>query len=386
MKILLIGNYPGDQQPSMRKYSLLLQRKLLERGVDASLVFPAQLLWHLPLVGGKGRKWLAYVDKYVVFIPRLRNLLHSFDLVHVCDHSNALYLRFCKGLPTVITCHDLIAIRSALGEIPEYKTRLSGRILQSSILNNLKYATRIVCDSSATQSDVRRIIPIARERVSMAHIAFDYPFTRLSSSVAQERLGELFRKAGAKFFIHVGSEAWYKNRSGVVALFAELARGAHFSSFNLVFVGPQPSENLLSEISHAGLFDRVLFFSEVSDELLEALYSLAYALLFPSLYEGFGWPIIEAQSCGCPVVTSDRPPMPEVAGDAAIFIDPFQPVAAAAFVSRELTSSGMEKLIERGFNNAKRFSAEEMADRLIAIYKSLLSENRKKPEEEQSIQ
>jgi len=103
---------------------------------------------------------------------------------------------------------------------------------------------------------------------------------------------------------------------------------------------------------------------EPSDEELRALYSGAAALLFPSLYEGFGWPLIEAQSCGCPVITSNRPPMTEVAGDSALYIDPADERAASALIAEALDRLYLRR--ESGFRNVERFSM----DRILPVYES----------------
>ena len=115
---------------------------------------------------------------------------------------------------------------------------------------------------------------------------------------------------------------------------------------------------------------RVIEAADATCEELEALYGNALALLFPSFEEGFGWPILEAQACGCPVIASRRPPMTEVAGEAAILIDPAEPQAAAMAIAAGL--KGSEQLRAAGFKNLKRFDAEAIADRYCAFYESIL--------------
>jgi glycosyltransferase involved in cell wall biosynthesis len=108
-----------------------------------------------------------------------------------------------------------------------------------------------------------------------------------------------------------------------------------------------------------------------SDEQLRALYTGALALLFPSLEEGFGWPILEAQACGCPVITSARSPMMEIAGNAAIFIDPENPTGAAAAIASRM--GDMDALREAGLANIRAYSPENMVDRWCEIYRELAS-------------
>ena len=117
------------------------------------------------------------------------------------------------------------------------------------------------------------------------------------------------------------------------------------------------------------LGDRVVELTNASNEDLQALYSKATALLFPSLREGFGWPIIEAQACGCPVFTSDRVPMTEVGGDAAIYLDPTDPPAAAAVIANSLDR--IPQLRQAGLENAKRFSSSAMISSYSSVYQRL---------------
>src|SRR6185503_1919279 len=133
MRILLVGNYALDNQASMLRYADMLCRGLGQRGHTVELMQPPPVLGHLfktPLV----RKWLGYVDKYILFPFRLRSRAREFDLVHVCDHSNSMYLTHAGSRPASITCHDLLAIGSAMGKYPEQKIAVSGRVQQRWIL------------------------------------------------------------------------------------------------------------------------------------------------------------------------------------------------------------------------------------------------------------
>ena len=116
---------------------------------------------------------------------------------------------------------------------------------------------------------------------------------------------------------------------GVVRIFAHLAALPQFAQHHLVLAGKPWTRELRELIRHVGLAERVHEWVDVSNEDLRALYSAADALIFPSLQEGFGWPIAEAQACGCPVFTTNRPPMTEVGADAAAYFDPDDPERAA---------------------------------------------------------
>jgi glycosyltransferase involved in cell wall biosynthesis len=123
-------------------------------------------------------------------------------------------------------------------------------------------------------------------------------------------------------------------------------------------------------IGVVGIGDRVKELGSVSNEDLCALYSRAEGLLFPSLEEGFGWPVLEAQASGCPVFTSNRAPMTEVGGDAAVYIDPNNPVTAAEVINQHLDD--LQGMRERGLVNAQKFSNLKMRDAYIEIYEQLV--------------
>ena len=178
------------------------------------------------------------------------------------------------------------------------------------------------------------------------------------------------REAAPPFLLHVGNNGFYKNRLGVACVFAKLARAR--PTLGLVFAGGAPDEALLMEIAGQGLSDRVKFETNPDDARLSVLYSEAALLLFPSLYEGFGWPPLEAMHFGCPVVCSDAGSLPEVTGDAALRCAPNDIAGFAAAASRILDDQdSARELVARGYRNLERFSAERMASGLIACYERL---------------
>jgi glycosyltransferase involved in cell wall biosynthesis len=179
------------------------------------------------------------------------------------------------------------------------------------------------------------------------------------------------------YILHVGGNQWYKNRPGVVRIFRELAAMEPFTNARLVMAGKPFPPDLRALVDRTGLADRILSVTGTSNEELEALYSNAIALLFPSLEEGFGWPIAEAQACGCPVITTRRNPMAEVAGDAAIYIDPEDPGGPAAVAHTIVAGMGRnlehrEALRSAGFRNVTRFEEGRIASEYCEFYATVL--------------
>ena len=164
MRILLVGNYPLDNQSSMLRYVDMLCQQIDLRGHEVEIVRPKPFFGNLfpqPVL----RKWFGYIDKYLLFPAKLRYLSRTFDLVHVCDHSNSMYLPHTGGRPTSITCHDLLGIASAQGRYPEQNISYTGKVLQRWILKHLSAARNVVCVSANTASELAPHDPAAARSV-----------------------------------------------------------------------------------------------------------------------------------------------------------------------------------------------------------------------------
>jgi glycosyltransferase involved in cell wall biosynthesis len=396
MKVLLIGNYANDQQESMRRFAELLVLQLPGLGISAECLCPSPVFGRLrPGAGGVG-KWLGYLDKFVLFPRTLRSRVRQFasdTLVHICDHSNAVYTRVLGGVPHLVTCHDLLAVRSALGEFPGCRVRLSGRLYQRWILHGLNAAGRVACVSTATQRDVLRLSSLAPRQVSLIHNGLNHSYAPLTEMDAAARLREAASRLGndavaklqAGFILHVGGNQWYKNRLGLVQIYARLCEKMLHAP-NLVLAGKPFTPRLRRKISSHHLEDRVVELNSVSNEDLRTLYCASQLLLFPSFEEGFGWPIVEAQACGCRVVIADREPMTEVGGDAVVCFKLESPTAledaplstnsadsAASVVMKTLLETRDERLdrVQGGLRNAAKFSTARMVENYIELYRRI---------------
>jgi glycosyltransferase involved in cell wall biosynthesis len=183
MKVLLVGNYPGDRQESMRRYADLLLEQLQVRGYDVTLLVPRAVLSRLVPSSSPMHKWLGYIDKFLLFRRTLRRAAADADIVHICDHSNSMYVPVVRHMPHLITCHDILAIRSALGHFPENPVSMSGRLFQRLIAHALKRASAIVCISGKTRDDLVEYLDIPPERLQVVHSSLHWPY----APVAPER-------------------------------------------------------------------------------------------------------------------------------------------------------------------------------------------------------
>ncbi|NCS48670.1 MAG: glycosyltransferase family 4 protein [Microcystis aeruginosa G13-05] len=374
MKILLIANYPPDHIQSMNRFAQILETGLTELGHQVHVIRPQPWIGRLqPSSKGLG-KWLGYIDKFLLFPNTLRQELSWADVVHICDQSNAVYTKYLQKVPHVVTCNDLLAIRSALGEIKENHTRWTGRQLQKMILNGLNQAQRVACISEQTKMDLMRLSSLRFSTISLIHMGLNYRYFPMKISEAKRRLEALEIPKKCQFFLHVGGNTWYKNRLGVLSIFYYLLQKHPKIEDHLVMVGQPFTIEIRQFIKKYNLSQTVIEMVGVDNEDLRALYSSATALLFPSLQEGFGWPIIEAQACGCPVITSKRPPMTEVGGEAAIYINPTNPEEAAEIIAGRFPI--LKSLKQKGILNAQKFTADKMITSYLELYQTAIFEKK----------
>jgi glycosyltransferase involved in cell wall biosynthesis len=354
MRILLVGNYALDNQTSMSRYTDMVCRHMNLRGHMVEVIRPTPIVGDL-VTQPTLRKWLGYVDKYLLFPLKLRSRAPGFDIVHVCDHSNSMYLSHTGGVPSSITCHDLLAIGSASGRYPQQKVSWAGKMQQRWILRHLLGARSVVCVSGNTARELAAVSDGELRKVVVIPNAVEFecsPASQESVVQVRKRLGIA---EGERYLFHVGGNLWYKNRPGVLRIFKIVLErlGGEAAGLRLVMAGAPFTQEMREFVATDLPVGSVIETVKPSDEDLRSLYSGAAALLFPSLHEGFGWPLIEAQCCECPVITSNRAPMTEVVGTAALFIDPTDEVAAAAKIAENLDN--LPALREGGFKNAKRF-------------------------------
>ncbi len=370
--VLLIGNYAADRQQSMQRFGTMMLEGLTAAGVPAELIRPEPFFGRFRLAGSFVAKWLGYLDKFVLFPQHLRAKLRDAPaLVHICDHSNAMYSRRIRDRPVVVTCHDLLAVRGGLGEATDTPASTTGRFLQRWILSGLRSATAIACDSQATLEDAERLVP-RMNGIPQLHrilLGLSHPFRPLPAAEARERLRVFPQlRLDQPFVLHVGSNLRRKNREAVLRIFARCR--AEWPG-QLVFAGEPLSEALATQARGLGIADRIVEIAGPTNEQLEALYSSAGVFLYPSRFEGFGWPIIEAQACGCAVLCSSTEPMAEVAGAGALLRAPDDEEGFAHDLCTLADEAERERWRARALENAQRFSTTGMISEYVALYRSL---------------
>jgi glycosyltransferase involved in cell wall biosynthesis len=276
----------------------------------------------------------------------------GYDIVH----SPAALVPFNgRGAKVVCTVQDIIPLTEYSDLNYFFKKYLKLRILWS-----LRVSDHIIFTSVSTQKDVMREFGIKK------------PFTVIPLAVDSPIQKDFLAPYSFNYFLCVGRRRSHKNLIGVLESFALL--DASFGTY-LVLVGSKDKydDNFLQRATALGVNNRVVFTGFLSKDELAAHYKFARALIFISLYEGFGLPILEAMSYGCPVITSNRSSMPEVAGDAAILVDPLNYAAVAD--AMKLIINDLEfrqQLIDKGQIHSRSFSWERVAHETKKVYSSIV--------------
>jgi glycosyltransferase involved in cell wall biosynthesis len=314
--------------------------------------------------GEESGGWLhKQVLRYFGYAELLRKTIRwrRCSFVHVLDQSSAYLSRAADK--AVITCHDIADLKStALNpwQLALWKWRIGG----------LRKAWRIVAVSQNTKADLEAVLGIPPERIRVIPngVADCFsPSTAPLQHASARKLGEL-RKSHF-LFLHVGSNAARKNISTLLRGFALVKRD--FPQAILVKAGSHFAANgYQKDIAELGIGDSIIELGRIPDDELVEVYRSVDCFLFPSSYEGFGLPVLEAQACGVPCVLARSSSLEEVGGTAALYHDP----SSAADLSARMIEILSEELLRadlraKGLANAERFTWDNHASKLLEIYR-----------------
>jgi glycosyltransferase involved in cell wall biosynthesis len=368
MQIILIGNYPRDKQESMERFAQMLSDGFRNVGLHTAIWRPKVFFGaFFKTTSGLG-KWVGYIDKWILFPIilswRLKKKKFNDPGVRfiVCDHSNAPYLKSLPKERAAITVHDVLAIRGAFGYADAYcPASPAGVILQKWILRGLQNAGTLITTTTMTAEQLLGLSAgkqIDSRSWHVIPLAFNADFRRIEKAEKDRLLAKAGLNPNSAFLLHVGSDLPRKNRKLLIDMVAAL--GDRWDG-KVCFAGEALEKELLNHANSIGVGERVCSIVKPTHEILVALYNGCDAFVFPSFSEGFGWPVIEAQACGAPVIASNLAPMPEVTGGAALFADPYSPKDfAETFLTLHRDVSLREELIKRGIKNIERFHIDKM--------------------------
>jgi len=296
----------------------------------------------------------------------LQTFTDKIDVLFVPAHTLPIIRK--PGLKTVMTVHDLGA--EFLPTTHQLKQRLYLGFITKYQLNS---ATKLIAVSESTKKDLINL-GIKREKIHVIYEGFDTSLFKPQSIDIKDSILKQFDLEAKKYFLFVGTIQPRKNLANLIRAFKGFLNVFPQTEIILVLAGAKGwlSDEIFTLPKKLGIEERVKFLGRVKDEDLPPLYCGALAFTYPSLYEGFGLPILEAMACNCPVISSNSSSLPEVAGDGAIYADPLsvEQILEAMLKIAE-NDSLRDNLIEKGSKQAEKFSWEKCAEETLEIFNNL---------------
>ena len=284
------------------------------------------------------------------------DVFHFFHLITIPDNLEG---------KMIVTVHDFIPVL-----YPELCLPQVNETFQVGLERLKRVKPTIISDSEATKNDILRFTDIPPNNIFVIPLAYD----REKCTPKKEPL--ILRQMGidSPFLLYLGGVGGHKNVERIAKAFEYVAE--NISDIKLVIAGNAETHAIeeIKKIKSSAYFEsRILMPGYVTEEQKYALYSGALAFVFPTLYEGFGLPVLEAMACGSPVITSNVSSLPEVAGNAAILVDPYNVEQLAYEMERVITSESLrEELRLKGFEQAQRFSWDKAAEQVESVYQKIM--------------
>jgi glycosyltransferase involved in cell wall biosynthesis len=274
-------------------------------------------------------------------------------------------------LPRLVSCRSVVTIHDCIHLMfPEYlPNRMALSYARASIRTAARRATRILTVSESSKRDILRYVDVPAAKIDVIPNAYDERFSLPPSSEDTASIRERYQLHG-EFVLYAGNVKPHKNLERLIDAFA-LTRQRGLENLRLVLIGDDISRYaaLRRAVHRHQLHQHVRFLGYLPESTLAVMYRLASVFAFPSLYEGFGLPPLEAMASGTPVVTSNISALPEVAGEAAVLVDPYDTASIADGLTRVLSDPALRRdLAARGIARARHFSWERSVRRVREIY------------------
>jgi len=362
LEVLVLRDVPEERRVSMERFA----DELVEGfgghetcRVGATTVRVSGMASRMGRIGG----YLARFVEYPLAARRVRA-----DIYHIVDQGYADLATVLPKGRTVVTCHDLMLLKAQEGGAG-FQGRPWSVWRFSWSTSYLKEVAHVVCVSQATKADLLRLRDVREDRISIIPNGISARFRRLGEDVLRG-LRRGVGGAGRFALLHVSSGNPYKNNAGVLRVVAELRRAGLDVALTRVGRPLNPGEQALAR--ELGVETKVMEGGFVSDERLVELYNACDVFLFPSYWEGFGWPALEAMACGLPLVTSDCPALAELVGDAGRMASPDDICGLAEHVGAILESQGLAReLRRRGFERAAQYSWKRTVEAYARVYEAV---------------
>lgn len=361
--IVLLKDFKEDYRFSMDIYAESLSKALQEYDSDAFEIHDFTPKMPAFLQNKWGMRFARYI-LYPLQIPRKTTTLY-----HIIDHGYGHLIFLLNPNKTVITVHDLIPVVRWKNGIPHVPSKRIPLLALFS-LQGIKRAKRVITDSECTTRDIVHYIGCDPEKIKVVYPGIDPMFQPYSSEEKTLAKARWFGDDPHGQYVLIMGDQFYKNPETVLETIQLLNQQGH-KSIRIVKTR-EPDNYWNSLINKYGGKDLVIHVGDVSREKIPDLINAVDLLFFPSLYEGFGWPPLEAMACGIPVVSSNAGSLPEVIGNVGIMHDPKDVTGFAHEIDRILNDTEYrDLLIAQGFKQASKFTWQSAASEIVEIYKEM---------------
>lgn len=273
--------------------------------------------------------------------------------------------------PRVITFHDLSFVHH-----PQFFSRRQRfwHWLQN-VKQQVREADRIIAVSEFTKSDLVNLLGAPPEKITVIYSGISEKFGKIATPTNSDASELVARNDGKPYILYLGTLEPRKNVPAIIRAFNILKQDPFFRDWQLVLAG-RPGwlyKDVIKEADCSPYRNDIIFKGAVRPDERVSLYNLAEVFVYPSFFEGFGFPPLEAQACGCPVVASDRTSLPEVLGESALLVNPWRAEELTAAIKKIVADSGQrDRLVKSGFANAARFDWQKTAKETLKIFKSFV--------------
>lgn len=375
-EILLLRGVQRVQMNSMDRYSSSLIHALRDCSPpswsfnDLSIK-RANILNNINRDSDLFQKMDEYISRFILYT--MRSISFKADIYHIIDHDYSFLGYALRNRLLVVTCHDLIVLKGADGSIPGFFPSNKSLLKYKFIINGLRLANKIITVSNCTKKDIIHYLNIPGERIHVIHNGIDPNFKILTNKNDIRKFRENYRiPDDRKIIIHISAEHIYKNIEGVLHVTNRLIH--NFSEkVSLLRVGDSLTEDHRDLVRKLDIEENVYEAGYLSDSELVLAYNAADVLIFPSWYEGFGFPPLEAMACGTPVVASNRSSLPEIIGDAGIMLSPDDYEGMARAIHRIFCDEQWRfSLVEKGLKQIIKFKWRNAAAEALSVYEEVV--------------
>lgn len=368
----MLRNVSEERNLSMKLYADRLTNSLSDRCTVESL-YP----WNPPYINRAGSgmidKGMNYAARFGIHPASL--LGRRADIFHIVDHGNAHLLSCLPTQRTVVTCHDIILLKLGKGAFGNGTSvpGVASKLLRLS-LRFLKDAALVITVSHSTANDLIGFAGIAEKKIRVVQNGIDPRFGPPPNGEARTQARTRWRLEGQTALLHVGNNWFYKNLEGLIRALAILQAEGIGNNLVLLKAGKKLTSVQRELAVSLGVSERIREVGLLDLEELQSIYWASDVLVFPSLWEGFGWPPLEAMASGTTVVCSDRGSLSEVVGDSAVIVNPEKPEDIAEGVAKVVQNEDLRQaLIMKGLERVKLFTWEKAAEQTFQVYQEVMN-------------